>query len=255
MPRVRDRETTTDGSTTTSTRREPRLHGAKLATVLERVYKIARMAIRGTLERAEAHEVAQEIVMEYLEQIRAGDYKRPKIGLEAAVRRRATDRAIDHLREAKRRAEREELCGEECLSSGGVWMNPEMALEAERLTTRFDRALGQLPPAYVCALLMVREEGLSYAAAGLRLGITRAGVSQLIVRGQRQLRQALADEGFNVRTDGSGDQGVRDEGAPVEPEKEVAHEEWRVRTAGGLLYDASQYFRRELERRKMEEPE
>jgi RNA polymerase sigma factor (sigma-70 family) len=151
--------------------------------VLERVYRIARMAMRATLSSSDAHEVAQEIVMEYLEQIRAGDYKRPKIGLDAAVRKRAANRAIDHLREAKRRAEREELCGDECLSSGGFWMNPEMSLEADRLTTRFDRALGQLPPAYVCALLMVREEALSYAAAGLRLGITRAGVSQLIVRG------------------------------------------------------------------------
>jgi hypothetical protein len=167
------------------------------------------------------------------------------------VRRRATDRAVDHLREAKRRAEREGLGGEECLSGGGFWMNPEMALDADRVTTRFERALGQLPAAQVCALLMVREEGLSYAAAGLRLGITRAGVSQLIVRGQQQFRQALAEEGFNVRTDGETAQAA-DDGEPVDSGARAVPEEWRARTVQGLPHDASMYFRREIKRREME---
>ncbi len=63
--------------------------------------------------------------------------------------------------------------------------------------------------------------------------------TQLLVRGQRQLRQALAEEGFNVGTDCGDDQGVRDEGTSVGPENDVPRQEWRVRTAQGLLYDAS----------------
>ena len=131
-------------------------------------------------------------------------------------------------------------------------MNPEMWLEADRLATRFDRALGQLPPAYVCALTMVREEGLSYAAAGVRLGITRAGVSQLIVRGQRQLRQALAGEGFDVPTKSGGEEREAERDIAASREKS-APEEWRVRTVQGMLHDASMYFRREIERRELEE--
>jgi hypothetical protein len=106
----------------------------------------------------------------------------------------------------------------------------------------------------VCALLLVREEGLSYAAAALRLGITRAGVCQLIVRGQRQLRQALADEGFDVRTEGGGEgRDTGDDGELIDAGRKAASKEWQVRTVQGMLHDASMYFRREIERREMAE--
>jgi RNA polymerase sigma-70 factor (ECF subfamily) len=219
---------------------------------LRLVYRVARKALRGTLARPDAHDVAQEIVMEYLEQIRAGNWQEPKIAFRSAVRARARDRAIDRLREWKQRATREHSYMLAHAANIPGWMHPELALEEKTLMPRFERALGRLSPRCLSALLLVREEGLSYGETALRLGITRAAVNQLIVRAGRQLRKALAAEGFAVEGFGLATAAVRPPSTGARSAN-AGGEDWAVRTVKGLLWDSAQYFRKEFEKREWED--
>jgi RNA polymerase sigma factor (sigma-70 family) len=214
---------------------------------IAQVAAIAYETLARRLDLPDAMDVAQDIALESLMQIRSGGWTTPTIGL---VRHRALARAVDLLREEKRRRVREQKHGAAYYARTPTWADPYKTFEERRMMSCFEHAFEQLTPACGRVFLMIRGESMSYGEVAAKLRISRSAVCALMVRAQRGLRRAFAEQGIEVP-------GPRN-GPPVRPVARVQRptalaEPWAVRTAQGLLHDAGQYFRRELEKREQEE--
>jgi RNA polymerase sigma factor (sigma-70 family) len=215
-----------------------------LAQVISTAYQAL---ILRRLQPSDAMDVAQDVAFEYLMQIRRDVWIPPRVGLERAVRKRAMARAVDLLREDKRRRAREWKHVAEYCTRHPTWAEPDKAFEEQLVMSCFEKAVGRLTPACRRVFFMIRQEGMSYGEVEEKLKITRSAVSALMVRAQRALRRAFREQGIDVPGFQS-DHSVRAAAAARVPEQRA--EPWVVRTAQGLLVDAARQIRRELERRR-----
>jgi RNA polymerase sigma factor (sigma-70 family) len=191
-------------------------------------------------------DVAQDVAFEYLMQIRTDMWIPPRVGLERAVRKRAMARAVDLLREEKRRRAREWRHVAEYYTRNPTWAEPDKALEEQLVMSCFEKAVGRLTPACRRVFFMIRQEGMSYREVEEKLKISRSAVNALMVRAQRALRRAFREQGFDVPGPQS-DQSARN--AAAARARGQGAEPWVVRTAQGLLHDASQFLLKEASRR------
>ncbi len=161
--------------------------------VLVDIGERARRHAARIVDRDTAEDIAQDLVIDCLERMRAGTWSVRPDGIDAYVGCVVRRRTIDGLRRAQSRAEREAEHARELTEGVHAWMEPELALEARELEALRVRAMAELPEACRRAYLLVREQKASYAEAAAVLGVTTSAVNANVVRAQRKLRARLGE--------------------------------------------------------------
>jgi hypothetical protein len=92
----------------------------------------------------------------------------------------------------------------ELTDSTHSWMHPDAAVDEAELTVFRESSLAKLPERCRAAYLLVREEGLSYAEAGTRLGMSTRSVHAQVARAQRLFREELPQQGVPAASSGRG---------------------------------------------------
>lgn len=159
--------------------------------ILAEVLKRARRCARRSLSREDAEDLAQDIVLECLVNIRNGRQLSITEGLNSFVRTMVRRRLFDAYRANESRDDRDAEFMRELEERPRAWMSPEMALEEAELDEFYEATLASLPAKCRQVFLMVREEGDSYQAVANKLGITRVAVSKHVERAQKHFRAAL----------------------------------------------------------------
>jgi len=141
--------------------------------------------------RADATDIVQEA---YVRFFRLGDPTTIS-HLRAFLFKIAKNIATDFIR---KRIVREAFADEECLRSNNESPSPERIWLANEELTALQRAIETLPPRTRMALMLVREDGISYEDLGVRLGIKTHSARRLIERAMEYLLQAVSEETQNV---------------------------------------------------------
>src|SRR5579864_4331660 len=141
--------------------------------------------------RADATDIVQEA---YVRFFRLGDPSAIS-HLRAFLFKIAKNIATDFIR---KRIVREAYADEQPLRANEGAPSPEQIWLAREELTALQRAIETLPPRTRMALMLVREEGVSYEELGQRLGIMTHSARRLIERAMEYLLEAVSKE-----TDGS----------------------------------------------------
>ncbi|MFO1088279.1 MAG: sigma-70 family RNA polymerase sigma factor [Hyphomicrobiales bacterium] len=146
--------------------------------------RVWRVAVRLLADRAEAEDVAQEVLLKvWLDPTRVRDPQ----ALGAFLARSAANLSLDRMRR---------------LRPSTLDDVPEIADDAARadapldraaIAGDVDRAIEALPDRQRAALVLVYFEGFGNAEAGAMLGVSVEAVESLLTRARRSLRAALAD--------------------------------------------------------------
>lgn len=158
------------------------------------VIEIQRLARRFAAKRVPsetADDIAQDVVLECLVKLRAGQWTVRHKDLSDFVRKVVRRRIADWLRRCDRERARNVEYAHELEERECAWMSPEQEYEARELEAVREQTLNELPEACRRAYLLVREEGESYERVAERLGVTRSMVSAHVVKAQRRFRRAL----------------------------------------------------------------
>jgi RNA polymerase sigma-70 factor (ECF subfamily) len=142
--------------------------------------------------RADATDIVQEA---YVRFFRLGDPTTIS-HLRAFLFKIAKNIATDFLR---KRIVREAFADEESLRSSNESPSPEQIWLAKEELTALQRAIETLPPRTKMALMLVREDGISYEELGQRLGIKTHSARRLIERAMEYLLEAVSEETDNPR--------------------------------------------------------
>ncbi len=168
-------------------------------TLILEIHGLAhRYARRRLVERADAEDVGQDVVLHCLRRLREGTWRLGDRSLKAHVsclvnrritvlglrRRRWELRDMEYLRDLE--------------ASVREWMDPEAGLAAPALETVYDVTMAKLPQVRREVFELVRGENLSYETVAQRLGVTVAALKKHVLRAQRAFRSALAVEGIEV---------------------------------------------------------
>ncbi len=114
-------------------------------------------------------------------------------GLVATMIRR---RNAELYRLWKRAAERDAEYLRERMESVHTWMDPEAQWIERECDALYAKTLASLPPQCRAAFVAVREDELSYAEAGKKLGISGKMVGKYISHAQSVFRLALREYGI-----------------------------------------------------------
>lgn len=156
------------------------------------VSTIARKCGRQFVHAADADDIAQDIVLYYLEAFRENRPVVVRKDLSGMVRNMVVWRILDTYRATRRRARRDAQYLATLTGVTPAWMCPELQMEEGELTALVTRTLDALTPMCRTVYLMVRDDDESYLSAASTLGITRSSVCNHVVVAQRRLRVALA---------------------------------------------------------------
>jgi RNA polymerase sigma factor (sigma-70 family) len=167
--------------------------------VIIEISRIARKIAGKRFRSDVADDVAQDVVLECLTKLRAGELRVDPSSLTALVRQMVDRQAIDRLRQQDRSTEREAEFERERVSLQRDWMNPEATREDRELEEFRERAMAMLPPMARRVYQLVRDRGMTHEAAAQELGITRPTVEWHMWVAHRRIR-ALCDS----TTPGSG---------------------------------------------------
>lgn len=167
-------------------------HDALLVEIAALARRIARRVVR-----TDPDDVAQDVVLECLMKMRAGEWTADRASLSGLVRRMVRGRAVDSVRRQRRREERETEHGRVVSESPHAWMSPELTNEAQELTELHQQALAKIPEVCRRVYVMVREERATYEEVAARLGLSRDAVTSHVVRAQRRFRRHLEEHGIH----------------------------------------------------------
>jgi len=168
------------------------------AELLQTISGLARSAARRIVGRDAAEDIAQDIVLELLVRIRGGSESVDFARLPGLVVEMARCRAKDQLRRERRRERPNGDFMKELTDSTHSWMHPDAAVDEADLAAFRERSLAKLPERCRAAYLLVREEKLSYAEVGTRLGMTTRSVHAQVAHAQRLFREELPQQGVPV---------------------------------------------------------
>src|SRR2546423_352545 len=151
--------------------------------VLLQVTIIARRYARKFLGAQAAEDLAQDVVLQCLKEMRAGRWV-IRHSLAAYVGYLVRWRRDDFHCRRKRRMARDAEHLRERTESTHVWMSPDLALEERELDEFHEQTLASLPDGCRRAYVMVREDGEPYQVVAERLGVSRAAVCFHVVAAQ-----------------------------------------------------------------------
>lgn len=117
-------------------------------------------------------------------------------GLKGLVATMIRRRNAELWREWRRRAERDAEYLRERMASIHTWMDPEAQWIERECDELYAKTLASLPPQVRAAFVAVREDGLSYAEAAKKLGISPKMVGKHISHAQRVFRLSLREYGI-----------------------------------------------------------
>lgn len=174
---------------------EPRYFSTEDEAVLE-IERLAHAHARRRLAADEADDVAHDVVLAVLERLRAGLTSMTRGDLRRLVLSIARRRMVDRLRRRKTGSMRDAAYLQQRERECGAWMSPETRLEADELESFYRRTLARVSADCRRAYLLVREEGLTYRAAGELLGLSVNRVGRAVAAVQREFRRALRAAGL-----------------------------------------------------------
>jgi RNA polymerase sigma factor (sigma-70 family) len=145
-----------------------------------------------------AQDIAQDVVLGFVEKFDAGRLSEPPTYLEALVKRMVRQRIIDRGRRDVTRARYEADFAECVKDSHHVWMQPDSVLEARELDELQTQILDELHPSCRRAFALVREDDHTYKLAGDELGLTPLAICQHVVFAPQAVRDRLTSEGVAV---------------------------------------------------------
>jgi len=164
--------------------------------LLIRIGKLARIFTFGRVAKHSRADVAQDIVLDCLVKMRAGEWDVEPNAVDSYVFRAVELKAYDLIRRRKRLRARELEHGRELNEGTHAWMRPDTAGEDRELHALYTSTLESLPPACKRTYVMVREQGMTYQEAAEALEISRSAVSANLVRAQRAFRKQLLARGM-----------------------------------------------------------
>lgn len=170
------------------------------ADLLLEMSALARRTAKRIVGADAARDIAQDIVLELLVRIREQPASIDPVRLPGLVCEMARGRARDQLRRERRRERPNGDFMKELTDSTHSWMHPDAAVEEAELSALRESSLAKLPERCRAAYLLVREEELSYAEAGTRLGMSTRSVHAQVARAQRLFREELRQQGVPVPT-------------------------------------------------------
>ena len=141
--------------------------------------------------RADATDIVQEA---YVRFFRLGDPTTIS-HLRAFLFKIAKNIATDFIR---KRIVREAFADEESLRCNNESPSPERIWLANEELTALQRAIETLPPRTKMALMLVREDGISYEELGEKLGIKTHSARRLIERAMEYLLEAVSEQNHNL---------------------------------------------------------
>jgi len=145
--------------------------------------------------RSDAKDIVQEA---YCRIFRLGD-PHAVSHLRAYLYKTAKNIATDWIRQ---RIVREAYVQEEPLRAPQETPSPEQIWLAREQLEALQRGIEALPPRTKMALLMVRQDGLSYEEVGEKLGIKTHSARRLVERAMEYLLEAIQQEKCSVRRKG-----------------------------------------------------
>lgn len=172
--------------------------------VLVKIVRVAREYARETLPSDDAEDLAHDIALNILERLHAGHTMGEAQEAGGLLRTMVKCRAIDGLRQRRRRDVRDAeyaRCNEE-MGRGVACPDAELA-EAELAEFR-ERILAELPEAVRRAYVMVREEHATYQRVADELAVSRSSVQLYVSRAQWRFRRGLEALGISVESMGRG---------------------------------------------------
>ena len=161
------------------------------SVLLLKIHTLAKRAARRIVEWDVAENIADDVVMDCLERMRAGTWGVGSHRLKSYVRCLVRRRAVDVLRRDQRRADREAEHARELTESVHAWMEPHFALEAAELDDLERAAVAGLPLEVLETYELVRDGGATYERAGRQMGVSRSTVAVRVARVRSCLERAL----------------------------------------------------------------
>jgi len=166
--------------------------------VLVKIVRVAREYARETLPSDDAEDLAHDIALSILERLHAGRAIGDEPEAGGLLRTMVKCRAIDRLRQRRRREERDAeyaRCHEEI---GRGLPTPDAELAEAELAEFRERILGELPEAVRRAYVMVREEHATYRRVAEELAVSRSSVQLYVSRAQWRFERGLEALGISV---------------------------------------------------------
>lgn len=183
------------------------------ARVFLRVAAIAARVARSHGAAATAEDLGQDVALELMPRIRAGEFRGNEDGLAGLAYVVAERRLVDAQRSRAAERERERLYALETGRNVGEWADPEIRYETGFLGRLFDRTLAGLSLGPRRAFHYVRERGMDYREAADCMSISPSTVRQHLIRALATFRIALDANGIINPPPRSGGPGRRkDEG-------------------------------------------
>jgi RNA polymerase sigma-70 factor, ECF subfamily len=155
------------------------------------------LALRALGNASEAEELAQDVFLQLyldLHRIESTDH------LRHWLRRTASHRVIDRLRQRSRRPSEQSLSAEECTTLTAAALPDALAAPAERdplLARRLSRLIAELPGAPRLVLILRYQEDLDPAEIARVLDISVNTVKSHLKRSLARLRTELGDGDFS----------------------------------------------------------
>jgi RNA polymerase sigma factor (sigma-70 family) len=178
--------------------REPQCWTADDEALLSAISALAHAYARKLLPKADAEDVAQDVVLECVIRLRAGKWVIERSSLEALVKRMVRRQRVDEVRARHRRDEREHEHALSDSQRSPGWMTPDVQLEEDEIAEARARALERVPATARRVFVFVQEERLTYEGAAVRLGLSKGAVSAHVGRAKRHLRRHLTEYGLTV---------------------------------------------------------
>jgi RNA polymerase sigma factor (sigma-70 family) len=166
--------------------------------MLSAVSTIARNIARRYAPPDVVEDIAQDVLLGFVERLDHGRLTEPPMYLYALVKRLVRRRAIDAIRKRKSRRHREEEYGRQVVGRTHEWMRPDVAVETAELEALEARALEEMSPDSREVFVLVRDGETSYKAAGDLLGLTPLAICGHVVVAQRTFRKLLEEQGIAV---------------------------------------------------------
>lgn len=155
-----------------------------------------REARRRWLGTDETDDLAQEIVMECLANLRAGKDIVVTIGVESFARTMVKRRIVDTKRADSRRTARDSEFERERTEREHTWMSPEQTLDFTELEACIARTIASLPRRCRRVYEMLQENDATYGRVARALGISRTAVCAHVVTARRRIRAAVVKLGY-----------------------------------------------------------
>jgi RNA polymerase sigma factor (sigma-70 family) len=123
---------------------------------------LAHVFVIGLVPKHSREDVAQDVTLECLIRMRAGEWEVAPEAVVSYVFRAVERKAIDYVRRRKVRKAHEEVFGREMEDGVHAWMRPDTSGADRELHALYTRTLESLPPACQRTYVMVREQGMTY---------------------------------------------------------------------------------------------